>query len=81
MNLFQLHQELIWNLKNLEEKSRSLDYDLKRSLEKMTETLEKLREERKKEEFKDKDLTQHYNTIQQKLQEISKKVLFFIYIQ
>ena len=60
----------------MEEKSRSLDHDLKRSLEKMTDTLEKLREERKKEEFKDKDLTQHYNTIQQKLQEISKKVFF-----
>ena len=74
---FQINQELIWNLKNLEEKSRSLDYDLKRSLEKMTDTLEKLREERKKEEFKDKDLTQHYNTIQQKLQEISKKVIFY----
>jgi len=64
----------------MEEKSRSLDFDLKRNLEKMTETLEKLRDERKKEELKDKELTQHYNTLQQKLQEISKKVLILVFI-
>lgn len=61
-------------MKYLEEKSRTLDYELKKNLEKMTETLEKLRDERRKEELKDKDLTQHYGTIQQKLQELAKKV-------
>lgn len=75
---FFFFKELIWNLKYLEDKSRSLDFELKKNLEKMTENLEKLRDERRREEIKDKELTQHYHTIQQKLQEISKKVIFLL---
>lgn len=67
-------------MKNLEEKSRRLDSDLKRSLEHMTLSLQKLREERRKEEVKDRDLAEQLTITNQKLQEITKKVILNDYI-
>ena len=60
----------------MEENSKRLDHNLKRNIEQMNQTMEKLNEERRREDLKDKEINEQHNSAFQRLQEITKKVYY-----
>jgi len=66
-------------VKDLEEMSKRLDSEIKRNFEQMSKNLDKLKDERRKEEIKDKENSEAMAAAGQKLQENNKKVDFLLF--
>lgn len=61
----------------MEDKIRRLDNDFKRNQENLNQALDRLKDEKKKEEIKERECNEQFSILQQKTNEILKKVICF----